>query len=303
MMTKLKQIAKFKTMYLFLLPALLTLFFFNYRPMVGVIMAFQEFAIKTGYISSPFVGLKNFQAFLTNADFYRALYNTLALGVLSILITFPLPIVFALLLNEMKFPKLKRVTQTISYLPHFISWIIASSIIIRFLDFNTGLVNNLIASFGGDRIGFMREPNYFWAIVLSASVWKGLGWNSIIYLSALAAVDQEIYEAAMVDGAGRWRKLFNITLPSITPTIGLLFVLQVGSLVSTGGLFDTVYNLQNPLVASKAYTIELYSYYQGIIYMRYSYATAITLTQSIIALLMVTAANKIYKRASDTSVF
>ena len=291
-------------MYLFLLPAFVTVFFFAYRPMVGIIMAFQEFSIKGGYLSSPFVGLANFHAFLTHSDFYKSLYNTVALGILSIVIIFPLPILFALLINEMKFPKVKRITQTISYLPHFVSWIIASSIVIRFLDFNTGLVNNIIASLGGTRIGFMRDPKHFWTIILSASVWKELGWESIIYLSAIAGVDQEIYEAAMVDGAGRWKQMTCITIPSIMPTIGLLLVLSVGRLVSSGGLFDTVYNLQNPMVAAKANTIELYAYYQGIVYTRYSYATAITLTQSVISLMLVLLSNKIYGRLNDdTSVF
>ena len=298
-----KQVKKYRTMYLFLVPAFLTVFFFNYRPMVGIIMAFQEFQLSAGYISSPFVGLENFRRFLSNPDFYRALYNTVALGILSIVVVFPLPIIFALLLNEFKFLKLKRVAQTVSYLPHFVSWIIAASIVIRFLDYNTGMVNNTIAAFGGDRIGFLRDPQYFWQIVIGASIWKGLGWESIIYLSALSGVDPQIYEAAMVDGAGRWKQLTKITLPSIMPTVGLLFVLSVGRLVSSGGLFDTVYNLQNPLVASKAYTLELYSYYQGIIYMRYSYATAITLTQSVIALALVMFSNKVYARLTETSVF
>lgn len=190
-----------------------------------------------------------------------------------------------------------------SYLPHFISWIVVSTLVIRFLDQDTGLVNNLLSTIGHERVGFMRDPKYFWTIVISVSNWKELGWNSIIYLAALTSVDQELYEAAMVDGAGRFKKLIYITLPSIAPTIGLLLVLNVGALISSGGFFDAVYNLQNPLVAKSAYTLELYAYYKGIAYSRYAYATAITLAQSLIALLMVFGANKVFKKLSGLSAF
>jgi putative aldouronate transport system permease protein len=300
----LANVVKYRTLYLFLVPALVTVFFFAYRPMIGLIMAFQEFNMKDGWLSSPFVGLMNFANFLLDADFYRALQNTLALGFLNTVVIFPLPIVFALLLNEIKIMKFKRVSQTVSYLPHFVSWIIVTSLVTRFLDFRTGMVNNLLSSFGMDRIGFMREADFFWLIVIVSSIWKGLGWGSIIYLSALSGVNQELYEAAMVDGAGRWKQMVYITLPSIMPTIGLMFVLAVGGMISTGGLFDAVYNLSNPMVAAKAYTLELYVYYQGIIYMRYGYAQAIYLAQSLIALGMVMGANRIYRRLNDdASVF
>ena len=295
---------KYRTLYLFLVPALVTVFFFSYRPMIGLIMAFQEFNMKDGWLNSPFVGLSNFVNFLRDADFYRALLNTLGLGFLNTIVIFPLPIIFALLLNEIKFIKFKRVSQTVSYLPHFVSWIIVTSLVTRFLDYRTGMLNNLLASFGLERIGFMREADYFWTIVIISSIWKGLGWGSIIYLSALSGVNQELYEAARVDGAGRWKQTVYVTLPSIMPTIGLMFILSVGGMISTGGLFDAVYNLSNPMVASKAYTLELYVYYQGIIYLRYGYAQAIYLAQSLIALGMVLGANKIYRRLNDdASVF
>ena len=287
-------------MYLFLLPALLSAIFFSYKPMVGIVMAFQDFDIAKGYMRSPFVGFENFQRFLTNPDFYMALRNTLCLSLLSFVFVFPAPILFALILNEIKWSRFKKVTQTVSYLPHFISWIVAATLIQKLLlDQDMGLVNDIIAAFGGSRIGFMREPMWFWPIVIMGGIWKETGWNSIIYLAALTSIDAELYEAAKVDGAGRFQRLLHVTLPGIAPTIGLLLVLNVGSLINAGANFDAVYNLQNPLVSSTAYILEMYAYYEGITFARYSYATAITLMQSVVTLLMVLGANKIYKKLNN----
>lgn len=296
------KIRNYRNMYLFLIPAFITVLLFSYKPMVGIVMAFQDFSLKGGYLNSPFVGMAHFVEFLQNPDFYRALKNTLGLGVLSFIIGFPIPILFALILNELVSPKLKKAAQTISYLPHFISWVVTSTIVLRLLDKNTGIFNNVIAMLGLDRIAFMREASYFWPVVIITNIWKETGWSSIIYLAALAGVDQQLYEAAMVDGAGRLKQIFYITIPSLLPTIGLLAVLNVSKMITSGGLFDAVYNLQNPLVASSAYTLELYAYFEGIAYQRYSYATAITLTQSVIALLMMLGANKLYKKATGSSV-
>lgn len=296
------RIRSYRNMYLFLIPAFITVLLFSYKPMVGIVMAFQDFTLKGGYINSPFVGLEHFREFLVNPDFYRALKNTLGLGILSFVIGFPIPIMFALILNELLSSKLKKLAQTVSYLPHFISWVVTSTIVLRLLDQNTGIFNNVMAMFGIDRIAFMRESSWFWPVVIITNVWKETGWSSIIYLAALAGVDQQLYEAAKVDGANRMKQLIYITLPSLLPTIGLLAVLNVSKMITSGGLFDAVYNLQNPLVASSAYTLELYSYFEGIAYQRYSYATAITLTQSAVALIMMLGANKLYKKATGSSV-
>lgn len=298
-----KRLSRYKSVYLFLAPAAISVLLFNYRPMMGVLMAFQDFDIKLGYFRSPFVGLKHFQTFLSNPAFYRALTNTLGIGIISFTLSFPIPIIFALLLNELRWTKVKRVTQTVSYLPHFISWIVVSTIVVRILDNDTGVVNNLLVLFGGARIPFMRIGKYFWSIVIIAHIWKETGWNSIIYLAALSSIDQEMYEASKIDGAGRFKTLRYITLPSIAPTVALLMVLDVGMLINAGGLFDAIYNLQNPLVAESAYTLEVYSYFEGILYKRYSYAAAITVTQSLFALAMVLLSNMAYKKATGDSVF
>ena len=298
-----KKVMRHKGMYLFLLPAIISVILFEYKPMIGVIMAFQDFNIYEGYMHSPFVGLKHFEAFLSNPDFFRALKNTIGLGSLSFIISFPIPIIFALLLNEFRFNFLKRATQTISYLPHFISWIVVSTMVVKFLDQDTGVLNNILAMLNIDRIPFMRDPNYFWGVLIFTSIWKETGWNCIIYLAAISGIDQDMYEAAVIDGANRWKKIIYITLPSIFPTIGLLLVLGIGSLISAGGLFDAIYNLQNPLISEGSIILELYSYYEGIAFSRYSYAAAITLAQSLIALGMVLAANRIYKTLTQESIF
>jgi len=272
--------------------------------MAGVVMAFQDFKLGDAFLTSQWVGLTHFRTFLQTPDFYRALRNTLVLGSLFVVFAFPMPIILALMLNELRLTRFRRVSQTISYLPHFISWVVVSAIVLRLLNQQNGLFNNIIEMLGGERIGFMREPSYFWAIIILAQIWKSTGWGSIIYLSALASVDHEIYEAAMVDGAGRFKTIWHISLPSIFPTMALMGVLSIGNIITSGGggMFDAVFNLQNPLVAEVATTIDLYAYNQGINMMRYSYATAITLAQSVIALLLVWGSNRILIKVTDTSI-
>ncbi len=297
-----KKVIKYRNMYLFLLPALVLVYLFRYRPMIGVVIAFQDFDIIKGYASSPFVGLKHFKAFLQSPDFYRALKNTLGINCLSLVFGFPLPIIFALLVNEIKNAKFKRITQTITYLPHFISWIVISSMVYKMLDQNTGVVNDIIEFFGGERIGFMRESRYFWGIFVSVSIWKELGWNSIIYLAAMAGIDPELYEAAMVDGASRFKRVIYITIPCIAPTIGLMLILAMGHIVSGGG-FSAIYNMQNPMVADVAEILETYSMKEGVFWGKYSYATAIGLTQSVVSFILVFLANSISRRLSGYGAF
>ncbi len=302
---KRKLIAKHKTLYLlFLLPALITAILFQYRPMVGVVMAFQDFDISSGsYLASPFIGLENFRTFLANPRFYQALKNTLGLGLYSLALVFPLPIIFALLLNEVRSTGVKRTVQTITYLPHFLSWVVVATMVYRILDPGTGIVNQIRLIFGAEALPFMREPKFFWHITIFASIWKEIGWSAIIYIAAIASIDPQLYEAALIDGAGRFRRMLSITLPSIASTIALMFILKISSIVSSGGLFDAVFNLSNPMVNERSYTLEMYAYYEGIMSAKYSYATAITLTQSLVGLIVVITANKIYKSITQKSVF
>ncbi len=298
-------VKKHKYLYiLFLTPAVITVILFMYRPMVGIVMAFQDFDISAGgYLSSPFIGFENFKKFLANPRFYQALKNTLGLSIMSLVIVFPLPIIFALLLNDVRNITSKRVIQTITYLPHFISWVVVATMVYKLLDPNMGIINRLRESMGNESIPFMREPKYFWNITIISSIWKELGWSAIIYITAITGIDPQLYEAAVMDGAGRFRMTRSITLPSIAPTIALMFILKVSTIVSAGGLFDAVFNLSNPMVNERSYILEMYSYYEGIMSGKYAYATAITLTQSVVGLILVITANEIYKKLTGKSVF
>ena len=298
-------VVKHKYLYLFFLtPAIVTALLFQYRPMVGIVMAFQKFDISAGsYLGSPFVGFDNFRMFLLNPRFYQALKNTLGLSLMSLFIVFPLPIIFALMLNEIRKVNFKRVVQTITYLPHFISWVVVATMVYKMVDPGSGMVNRILVALGNETIPFMRESRYFWSITIISSIWKELGWSAIIYIAAISSIDPQLYEAALIDGAGRFKMIWYITLPSISSTVALMFILKVSSIISSGGLFDAVYNLSNPMVNEKSYTLEMYSYYEGIMSGNYSYATAITLTQSVVGLILVIGANEIYKRLTSKSVF
>lgn len=289
--------------YLFLVPALITVIIFNYRPMVGVIMAFQDFSIREGMFASPFVGFKHFRDFFTNREFYNALQNTLLLNLYMIVIGFPLPIIFALMLNEIRSVAFKRVTQTITYLPHFISWVIITGMVYRMLDRDTGSIMALIKYFNnGNIIPLLSDDKYFRPLIVGISVWKELGWNSIIYLAAIAGLDTQLYEAATVDGAGRMKKLLCITLPGMAPTIFLLLILNIGTLV-TGGHFDAVFNMQNPYIIGNATIIEYYVYIRGITKQEFSYATAVSLTQSTVAFLLVFGSNGLSRKIRGEGAF
>ena len=300
-----KQIIRYRVMYLFLLPALISVGVFAYAPMAGIIMSFQDYDILKGVWGSKFVGFKHFVDFLTNEDFYTALKNTLGINSLSILFGFPLPIFFAIMIFSLRQSAFKKVTQTISYLPHFVSWVVVAGLIYKMLDSDTGIINNILALFGKEKIAFMREPRYFWGIIISASIWKELGWNSIIYLAALSGISSEQYEAAIVDGANGFQKLIYITIPGLLPVIGLMFIFTIGTLVNANGnvSFDAVFNLRNPLLASTANTIDYYVYAEGVASSNISFSTAVGLTQSLVSLGLVMFANRISAKTQGYRAF
>jgi putative aldouronate transport system permease protein len=273
--------------------------------MVGVVMAFQDYDIIAGYLNSPWVGLKHFYAFLMKPAFWRSFRNTLAINGLSIAIGFPLPIVFAIMIFTMKSGPYKRITQTISYLPHFVSWVVVSGLVYKMLDNDTGIVNFFLTRLGFERIAFMRGPGYFWGTIIITAVWKELGWNSIIFLAALSAIDAEQYEAAIVDGANGFQRLIHITIPGILPTVGLMLIMTVGTLVNANGnvSFDAVFNLRNPLLTSTSDTIDYYVYAEGIANNNLSYSAAVGVAQSVVSLLLVLTANKISRKAQGYGAF
>lgn len=303
-----KRMKNYKELYLFLLPAVITCLVFCYKPMTGIIMAFQKYDVVKGISGSPFVGLDNFKEFLSDPYFFNALKNTLAINGLAILFGFPLPIILALIVFSMKDSVFKRVTQTISYLPHFISWVVVAGLLYRILNENSGVVNLLLTKLGHESIPFFQDPKYFWKIIISTGIWKEVGWISIIYIAALAGIEAEQYEAAMIDGANGFQKLIYITLPGIMPTIALVLIFTIGTLINTNGYFvivpfDAIFNLRNPMVADTANTLDFYVYQTGVLNSNYSYSTALGLTQSLVAFAMVMGGNWLSKKIKGYGAF
>jgi putative aldouronate transport system permease protein len=288
-------------------PGLICLIVFSYIPMYGIIIAFKDYSIYTpgikGFIAAPWVGFKYFGQFLTNKYFFEALRNTLGMNLLNLAIGFPMPIIFALFLNELTSQRFKKLVQTVSYLPHFISWIIFGGLVMSMLRTDTGVVNNLLMRFGliDDPIFFMGEPKYFWFIAVFTSIMKELGWSAIIYLAAIAGVDQEMHEAAIIDGAGRFKRMWYITIPSISGTIIILLILRISGMLNSG--FDQIYILQNTLNIGVSEVIDTYVYKMGIREVRFSYATAVGLAKSVVAVTLLTTANLVSKKISDKGLY
>ncbi|MCQ2612300.1 MAG: ABC transporter permease subunit [Treponemataceae bacterium] len=284
---------------------------FNYAPMYGILIAFKKnYKITTPLFSLKFLqsewadkgGFLHFINFFKDEEFWPIITNTLGISLLKLVINFPLPIVFALMLNEVRNQKFKKVVQTISYLPHFLSWVVLGGILTTWLG-ETGLFNEILIDLGIIEHGktYLAYPQYFWAIIVISDLWKELGWSAIIYLAAISGIDQEMYEAARVDGASRWRQIWSITLPSIAPTITILLILQVGSLLNTN--FDQIFVLWNPLNSERSNVIDIYTYNTAMRSMRYSYAAAIGLFKSVVAFILLFIANQVSKRLNDTSLF
>lgn len=275
---------------------------FNYIPMYGVIIAFKEFNIIKSISNAPWVGLEHFKAFLQDGNLGYVIKNTLGMSFFKLAIGFPLPIGFALFLNEIRSIRFKRTIQTISYLPHFLSWVILGGILTTWLS-DMGIINDLLMGLNliNEPIVFLAEPQYFWGIAITSDIWKELGWSAIIYLAAIAGISPEMYEAATIDGAGRFQKMFHITLPSIKGTISILFILAVSGILNSN--FDQILVLKNQLNESASSVIDVYIYQVGIQQGRYSYSTAVGLIKSIIAIILLLVANNVSKRLNDTSLF
>lgn len=275
---------------------------FNYIPMYGIIIAFKRYNIVKPISKAPWVGFQYFKEFLTDPEFYNVIKNTLGISALKLLIGFPLPIIFALLLNELTSIKFKKAVQTISYLPHFLSWVVLGGILTTWLS-DVGIINEILVKLNiiKEPVNFLAEPKYFWGIVVLSDIWKELGWSAIIYLAAIAGVDPEMYEAAIIDGAGRLQRIWYITLPAIKSTITILFILAVSGILNSN--FDQILVLRNSLNASASDVIDIYVYRMGLQLGRYSYATAVGLVKSIIAFLLLLSANFVSKKLNDTSLF
>jgi len=288
---------------LMILPGIVFLAVFAYSPMYGILIAFNNYKLTSPILNANWVGLKNFQQFLTNKAFMSALTNTLMINLLNLLIVFPMPIIFALLLNEVKSKGLKRVTQSVSYLPHFLSWVIFGGMFINLLAQDTGAVNAFLLKLGliNEAKLWMGNPNNFYGIAVITSLIKGLGWSAVIYLAAITGVDQELYDAGSIDGAGRFQSMIHITIPSISGVVVIMLIFTVSGLLNSG--FDQMFILQNKLNISASEVIDTYVYKVGIREMRFSYATAVGLTRSVVAFILLFIANFTANRITGKGLF
>jgi putative aldouronate transport system permease protein len=287
-------------LYLLVLPVLTFYTIFSYKPMYGAIIAFKDFSPKEGIIGSSWAGLKHFESFFANPYFWRILKNTLWISLSSMIFGFPAPIILALLINELRSKWFPRVVQTLSYLPHFISLVVVCSFIKEFTA-SAGIINDLLAWFGFQRQTMLTNPKLFVPVYVISGIWQEIGWGSIIYLAALAGIDQELYEAASIDGAGRWRKMLNVTLPGIIPTIVIMLILRLGRLMNVG--YEKIILLYNPAIYETSDVISSYVYRKGILERNFSYSAAVGLFNSVINCALVLFSNWFSRKAGETSLW
>ena len=287
-------------LYWMLAPVLLYVLIFNYVPMFGLVISFQDYSLTRGVMGSKWIGLKNFEDFFSSMYFGRTLGNTLILSGLDLLVCFPAPIILALMLNEVSHLRFKKVIQTVSYMPHFISMVVVAGLIKEFCS-STGVVAQFVQLLGGTPQSYISQPQYFRAIFTVSQVWQTIGFNSIVFLAALSGIDMQLYEAAKIDGAGRLRQLWHVTLPGIIPTIIIMLILRCGAIMNVN--FEKVLLLYSPSTYSTADVISTYVYRAGIIKQKIGYSTAVGLFNSVVSLLLVLGANALSNRYTESSLF
>lgn len=292
---RMKQYAPF---YFFVLPAIICVIVFNYMPMGGITIAFKDYKMARGIAGSEWVGLEHFKKLFTDPNFYRVLKNTLKISLLTLLTSFPVTIIFTLLVNELKGSRFKKVVQTITYMPHFLSWVVVGTFVYQILSPSSGVINTLLVN-----LGILDKPEFFMAnkdtfvpIYLVTNLWKTTGYSIVIYLATISGIETSLYEAASIDGANRFQKILHITLPAMLPTMCTMLILQIGSLISVG--FDPIYNLYNDATYQTADVISTYVYRKGMIESQYDFSTAIGLFQNIVSLVLVLSANWFARKAN-----
>lgn len=288
-------------LYILLIPGLLFLIIFKYTPIYGLVIAFQDFNIFAGISGSPWVGLQHFQKLIGNEDFYRVFTNTLLISFYKIVFLFPFPIFVAIVLNEVRVMVFKRIVQTVIYLPHFLSWVIIGGLFANILSPSSGLVNDFIKLFGAEPIAFLMDNRFFRSVLVFTAGWKEAGWSAIVYIAAIAGIDQELYDAARVDGAGRIRMIRHVTIPGIMPTIVLMFILRLGNILQAGT--EQVLIMYNPTVYKVADIIGTYVYRMGIGKMDYSFSTAVGLFNSVVGFIFVMIGNALSKKYLQRSIW
>lgn len=288
-----------KWLYIMLAPGVVFFIVFIYVPLAGNIIAFQDYSPFLGFADSPWVGLKHFERLFSDRDVLQALENTLVLNVLQLVISFPIPIILALMLNEVRNTLFKRTVQTIVYIPYFISFVVIVGIWYQLFGSN-GLINQIFAELGGDKVRFLTSPDWFRFNFIAQTIWQGSGYGTIIYLAALTGISDDLYEAASIDGASHWQKVWNITLPGIRPVILVLFIINLGNILTTG--FEHVFLLLNASNESTAQVLDTFVYYRGIVNGNFSFATAVGLVKGLVGLVLVLAANQFAKRFGDGGI-
>lgn len=294
-----KRIWKARHVYLMILPVIIWFILFQYWPMTWLSISFFDYNMYLGFAGSAFVGLKNFIDFFTGLDFWRLIRNVVLMNVYSLAVAFPMAIIFALFLNEMRSRRVKKFVQTVSFLPHFISMVAFVTIVTEFLSPTNGVAADIFRFFGKEPIYFLGEAKYFRSIMVFSGMWQETGYNAIVYLSAITALDMNLYEAAMVDGANRWQRLVHITIPGIMPTVVVMFILRIGSLINAN--FEKIYLFQNSTNLEVSEVIQTWVYKRGLIRYDYSMGTTAGLFNGIVALALVIMANRLSKKYSDSA--
>lgn len=297
----LKRIIKYREMYLLFLIPFVYLIIFKYVPILGNVLAFRKYSASAPLFGTRWMGLTYFKMLFEDVNFYNRFLNTVVLSIENLVIGFPIPIIFALLVNEIKNKNAKKFIQTVSYLPHFISIVVVVGFINKLLSPNAGAINMLRLNLGMNSINYIAKPEWFRTIYIVSEIWQNMGWNAIIYIAALSGVDSQLYEAAMIDGAGRWKQTVHVTIPGIMPTIVITLIMSVGSMLAIG--YEKVLLLMNNLNKETADIISTYVYRLGIVDSNYSYSTAVGLFNAVVGLILVCSANYVCRKVSDTSLW
>lgn len=290
-----------RVLYYLLIPFIAWYLIFLYKPMYGLLIAFKDFSLWKGFDGSPWVGLENFKIFFESPYFFRCLKNTFLINIYGLLFGFPVPIILALLLNEVKNAKFKKTVQTMTYLPHFISAVVIAGIVVNFLAPTNGLINIVIEKLGGEKTYFLIKPEYFRTIYISMNIWKEAGFGAVIYIAALSGIDQQLYEAAIIDGANRWKQTLHVTIPGILPTIIIMLILRIGRLLEVG--YETIILLYQPATYETADVLNTFIYRYGLQEGQYDLATAAGLFNAVVAFILVYMANRISRKVSETSLW
>ncbi|WP_429147361.1 ABC transporter permease [Anaerotaenia torta] len=294
-------IKKNKELYVFLIPGILFIIAFRYIPMYGIITAFQDYNIFQGLLKSPWIGFKHFEALMLSPAFYKVLKNTLIISFSKLTFIFPMSILIAIMINEISHPMFKKISQTILYMPHFLSWVIVTGLVVMACSPSTGIINTAVTALGGKPISFLMDNSWFRTAVVGSEAWKEIGYSAIVFIAAITGINPELYEAAKVDGAGKIRQILHITLPGMTSIILLMFILQLGGILNANT--EQILLMYNPTVYKTGDVLGTYIYRTGVSQMNYSYATAIGLFESLVGLVLVLVGNLTSKKATGRSIW